>query len=281
MQFGVSMVPTDQTITPMELARAAEDLGFESLFFAEHTHIPVVMRQQYQGVGGILPPAFRRSLDPFAAMTAAAVVTSRIKVATGICLVVQRDPITTAKEVATVDYLSGGRVLFGIGAGWNEVEIANHGVDPSTRFRLLRERVEAMQAIWTQDEAAYHGQLVNFDPIQSWPKPVQRPHPPIILAGNGPSVLRRVVQYADGWWPFSNTYDTLAGRIAELQRLAAEAGRPPLPVTLMTQPFDAATLERMAAAGVARCILRVPSGPASEVRPALAERAAVMKAFLE
>jgi probable F420-dependent oxidoreductase len=280
MKFGLDMVPTNESISPAALARAAEQHGFESLFFPEHIHVPVAMRSAYPaGRDGTLPQPFRRSLDPFVALSAAAAVTSRLKLGTGICLVVERDPITLAKQVGSLDFVSGGRVLFGIGAGWNEEEMRHHGTNPATRFGLLRERVEAMRRIWTQEAAEFHGRHVDFDPIWSWPKPVQQPHPPIILAGNGPSVLRRVVQYADEWWPFSEALDTLPARIPELQRLAAAAGRGPIPVTLMTADRDRATLARIEAAGVSRCIFRLPTAGPDTVLPliaAYAEAAAVV-----
>ncbi|HEY5475301.1 MAG TPA: TIGR03619 family F420-dependent LLM class oxidoreductase [Tepidiformaceae bacterium] len=172
MKFGIQMFPTDYAIPVTELGRAAEDLGFESLFFPEHTHIPTSRRTPYPG-GTELPLEYSHTLDPFVAMAAVAAVTKTLKVGTGICLVMQRDPIVLAKEVASVDHLSGGRVLFGIGGGWNEDEMENHGTKPSERWKILRERIFAMKEIWTKDEAEYHGKYVNFDPIWSWPKPAR------------------------------------------------------------------------------------------------------------
>ncbi len=191
MKFGLQMFPTDYAIPVTELGKAAEDLGFESLFFPEHTHIPTSRKTEWPG-GGPLPMEYSHTLDPFVAMAATAAVTKTLKVGTGICLVMQRDPITLAKEVASVDFLSGGRVLFGIGGGWNEDEMENHGTKPSLRWKILRERILAMKEIWTKDEAEYHGQFVNFDPIWSWPKPAQKPHPPILIGGAGPRTLDRV-----------------------------------------------------------------------------------------
>jgi probable F420-dependent oxidoreductase len=182
MKIGISMFPTDYSITPADLAQAAEERGFESLWFPEHTHIPTSRKSPWPG-GPNLPDVYKQSLDPFLALTAAATATKRIRLATGICLVVERDPIHTAKNVATLDYLSGGRFIFGIGGGWNAEEMANHGTVFKTRFALMRERIEAMKAIWTSDIAEYHGEHVNFDPMWAWPKPVQKPHPPIILGG--------------------------------------------------------------------------------------------------
>src|SRR5919198_2739981 len=172
MDFGVMMFPTDYAVAPGELARMAEDRGFESLFFPEHTHIPASRRTPYPG-GGDLPREYSHTHDPFVALTAAAAATERLLVGTGICLVIERDPITTAKEVASLDLVSGGRFLFGVGGGWNLEEMANHGTDPKRRWALLRERVLAMKRIWAEDEAEYHGELVNFDKLWSWPKPVQ------------------------------------------------------------------------------------------------------------
>src|SRR3982074_573220 len=204
-----------------ELAPATEQLGFESLWVAEHSHIPASRESQWPG-GAELPKHYWHTLDPFVALTGAALAAKTIRVGTGICLVVQRDPIHTAKQVASLDLISNGRFLFGIGAGWNKEEMADHGTDFGTRLKLMRERVEAMKAIWTQDEAEYHGEMVNFDRMWCWPKPVQRPHPPILLGGNGPNTLKRVVRYADGWMPNRGNF---MERIPELRRLTEEAGR--------------------------------------------------------
>ena len=184
MKFGVAIFPTEDAQDPAELARMAEDRGFESLLFPEHTHIPASRETPYPA-GGELPPEYSRTYDPFVALTAAAAATERLLIGTGICLIIERDPITTAKEVASIDQLSAGRFLFGVGAGWNVEEMRNHGTDASRRFGLMRERVEAMKAIWTQDEASYHGEQVQFERIWSWPKPLQQPHPPILVGGNG------------------------------------------------------------------------------------------------
>ena len=189
MKFGVTMFPTDYAIGPAELAGAVEEHGFESLFFPEHTHIPTSRRTPWPG-GAELPREYSRTLDPFVALSAAATATERLRIGTGICLVVERDPITLAQEVASLDFISGGRFLFGIGGGWNLEEMENHGTDPAQRWKLLRERVLAMKAIWAEDEAEFHGRFVNFDPIWSWPKPVQEPHPPILVGGSGPHTFQ-------------------------------------------------------------------------------------------
>src|SRR3954463_16136077 len=200
LQFGVAMFPTDYAIDPVALGRLAEERGFESLWFPEHTHIPTSRDTPYPA-GGDLPPEYWHTHDPFVALAAVAAATERLKVGTGICLVVERDPITTAKEVASLDVVSGGRFMFGVGAGWNREEMANHGTDPDGRFGLMRERIEAMKAIWSEDEAESQGRYLTFDPIVSWPKPVQKPHPPVVVGGNGPKVLDRVLAFGDEWMP--------------------------------------------------------------------------------
>ena len=252
MKFGVAIFPTDYGISMAELAPAAEELGFESLWVAEHSHIPVSRQSPYPA-GGDLPKHYFHTMDPFVALTAAAMASKTIRIGTGICLLIQRDPIHTAKETASVDLVSSGRFIFGVGAGWNREEMADHGIEFSTRWKLLREKVEAIKAIWTQDEAEYHGDMVNFGPMWSWPKPVQKPYPPVILGGSGPKILERVVRYADGWMP---NRGHAVERIPELQELAKAAGRAPIPVSYYPKA-DASEIERLAAAGVERCIWSV------------------------
>ncbi len=276
MKFGVAIFPTDYGISMAELAPAAEQLGFESLWVAEHSHIPASRLSAWPG-GADLPKQYWHVLDPFVALTVAAAASKTLLLATGICLVVQRDPIHTAKQVASVDHVSNGRFLFGIGAGWNREEMADHGTDFDTRFKLMRERVEAMKAIWTQDESEYHGEMVDFGPMWCWPKPIQKPHPPVLLGGSGPSVLKRVVAYADGWMP--NRGDDL-GRIAELHELARASGRGRMTVT--TYPKAApADLERAAEAGVDRCIYYVPPDGRDQALARLEELAALVRPFTE
>ena len=240
-------------------------MGSNRCCFPEHTHIPTSRQTPYPA-GGELPQEYSHTLDPFVACTAAAAATERIRVGTAICLVIQRDPIVTAKAVATVDHLSGGRFLFGVGAGWNEEEMRNHGTEPGRRFGLMRERVEAMKEIWTSDEAAYHGRHVDFDPIWSWPKPVQDPHPPILVGGNGRTVYERVLAYGDEWLPNRiGDEEKFLARIEKLQRLGREAGRERVPVTLQLAPESAAEIEPYERAGVHRCVHYLPPAPRDQV----------------
>ncbi|MQA80936.1 MAG: TIGR03619 family F420-dependent LLM class oxidoreductase [Streptosporangiales bacterium] len=273
MKFGVSMFPTHYAIDPASLAREAEQRGFESLFFPEHTHIPTSRLSPYPS-GGELPRMYVHTYDPFVALTAAAAATERLLVATGVCLVIERDPIVTAKEVASLDVLSGGRLLFGVGAGWNREEMANHGTDPRTRMALLSERVHAMRRIWTTDEAEYHGTYVDFDPIWSWPKPRQEPYPPILVGGMGPTVIDRVLDFGDEWLAQNVTADKVEAfgkRTAELRGRAAEAGRPDIPVSMFNSVPDPAVIEAYATAGVTRCTFRLPAAGRDEVLPKLDE----------
>ena len=254
MKFGIAIFPTDYAIAMTELGPAVEERGFESLWVAEHTHIPVSRSTPYPS-GGELPKHYWHTLDPFVALTAAAAVTRTLRIGTGICLVIEHDTIDMAKEVASLDHLSGGRFMFGIGGGWNREEMANHGTAFETRWQVMRERVEAMKTIWTREEPEYHGDFVDFEPIWLWPKPVQKPHPPILLGGNGPNTLKRVIRFADGWMP--NRGDFLE-RIPELQRLARDAGRGPIPVTAYVRP-DPQLIERCIEARVERIIYYLPS----------------------
>jgi probable F420-dependent oxidoreductase len=219
-------------------------------------------------MGGDLPKMYYDTLDPFTVLAAAAAVTRKIKLATGICLVIQRDPIHTAKEVASVDQLSKGRFLFGVGAGWNQDEMENHGTDYGRRFGILRERVEAMKAIWTQKEATYHGEHVNFDAIYAWPKPVQKPHPPIHVGGAFPGSAKRAIQWGDGWIPVGDAEGALR-RMPDVQKMAKEAGRDPIEVSIYYCPPDADLLKRLRDGGVARAIFGVPSEAREKVLPIL------------
>jgi probable F420-dependent oxidoreductase len=270
MHYALTMFPTDYAMRPDAFACAAEERGFESVFFPEHTHIPTSRQTPYPA-GGELPKEYSHTHDPFVALAMAAAVTSTLKLATGICLVVERDPIVLAKEVASLDLLSGGRVIFGIGGGWNVEEMAHHGTAFGTRWKLLRERIEAMKAIWQHDEASYRGELVRFDPIWSYPKPAQKPHPPILLGGHGPKALDRVVAYCDGWMPIGLRPAALREGIADLRARAEKAGRDArtISVSLFWAPADEALLADYAALGVERVIFPLPPAAADEVLPKL------------
>jgi probable F420-dependent oxidoreductase len=268
MKFGIAMFPTDYAVDPATLGRMVEERGFESLWFPEHTHIPISRKTPYPG-GGDLPRAYSHTYDPFVALAFAAAATEGLTLATGICLVIERDPIVTAKEAASIDRLSGGRFLFGVGAGWNREEMENHGTDPGRRFGLMRERIEAIKAIWTGEEAEYHGEQVDFDPIWSWPKPVQLPHPPIVVGGSGPKVLDRVLAYGDEWMPNRVPPEELPGRIEELQRRATEAGRGRIPVTWSGAKPEPEEVERLAEAGVDRITFYVKPEDAGQVERSL------------
>jgi probable F420-dependent oxidoreductase len=280
MHYGVLMFATEYAIAPDELARALEERGFESLWLPEHTHIPTSRRSPWPA-GGELPREYWSTYDPFVALTAAAAATRRLKLGTGICLVVERDPIVTAKEVASLDRLSGGRFLFGIGGGWNAEEMAHHGTAFKTRWRLLRERVLAMKEIWTKDEAEFHGEFIRFDKIWADPKPLQKPHPPIIIGGDGTTTFDRVVEIGDGWMPILRpNRPSPVERIPELRARLRKAGRDPktAPVSLFFAPPDRAALDGLAAAGVERAIFGLPSEPRDAVLPRLDAYAKAMNA---
>jgi probable F420-dependent oxidoreductase len=262
MDFGIGYFPTHDAVRPGPFARMVQERGFDSLFVAEHTHIPASRDSPYPG-GGPLPQKYIHTYDPFVALTAAAEATSTLRVGTGICLVIERDPITTAKEVASLDHLSGGRFEFGVGAGWNREEMANHGTDPRKRMRVFQERVEAMKAIWTEDEASYHGEFVSFERIWSWPKPIQRPHPPVLVGGLGPTVVDRVLAFGDGWFP-NYIREGLPERVADMR---ARADRP-LDLQVMGIPADPGALQAMFELGASRVLHWIPSGPMSVVEPA-------------
>ena len=276
MHYGVVMFSTHYAIRPDELARAVEQRGFESLWVPEHTHIPASRRSPWPG-GGELPKEYWHSYDPFVALTMAAAVTTKIKLGTGICLVIERDPIVTAKEVASLDHLSNGRFLFGIGGGWNAEEMENHGTTFKSRWRLLRERVLAMKAIWTQEEATYRGEYVNFERIWSHPKPAQKPHPPVLMGGDGATTFDRVLEFCDGWMPVAGRMADAAEKIAALQKRAKEAGRGPIPVTAFMPKPDLSVLDGLEAAGVERVVLSLPSDTADKILPRLDGYAQLMR----
>ncbi len=263
MEFGIGYFATHDAVDPASFARLVEERGHESLFFAEHTHIPA-SRESPWPAGGELPRKYSHTYDLFVALTAAAMATSKLRVGSGICLVIERDPITTAKEVASIDHLSGGRFEFGVGAGWNREEMENHGTDPRVRMAVMVERIEAMKAIWTQDEASYRGTHVSFERIWSWPKPAQRPHPPVLVGGNGPTVLDRVLRVGDAWFP-NYGFEDLLERIAELRSRAER----PIGVTVIGVPAKAGVLEGLQQAGVQRVVRWIPSAGRGPVERAL------------
>ena len=270
MDFGISTFVTDEGVRPDVLGKALEERGFDSLFLAEHSHIPVNRESPYPG-GGDLPRVYYRTLDPFIALTAAAGVTSRLLLGTGITLLAQRDLIHTAKEVATLDLLSGGRVAFGVGVGWNREEMRNHGTDPRTRGALMNEQLAALKAIWTQEQAEFHGEHVDFDPIFSWPKPVQSPHPPIYVGGESSAALTRLVEYGDGWLPRGHiSADELIGVRAMLE----ERGRTDVPFTIFAAGKSAAALDGYARADVERVTFLLKTAPENETMRRLDELAA-------
>jgi probable F420-dependent oxidoreductase len=281
MHYGAYMFPTDYAIRPDELARALEDRGFESFWVPEHTHIPASRRSAWPG-GPDLPRDYWHTLDPFVALGAAAAVTSRIRLGTGICLVIERDPITLAKEVASLDWVSRGRVLFGVGAGWNAEEMEHHGTAFAQRFTVLRERVAALKAIWTQDEAEFHGRHVNFERLWSFPKPVQRPHPPILVGGSGPHARRRAVDFDGHWmpvWGRAWSEEPIAEAVQDLRQQAERAGRDPATVTvsIFAAPVREARLAALRDQGVHRAIFELPSEGRDTVLPLLDRYAALAR----
>ena len=266
MHVGVMIFATDYSIRTDELAIALEERGFESLFVPEHTHIPASRISPWPG-GPDLPKDYWHTHDPFVALAYAAAVTKNLKLGTGICLLAQREPIVTAKSVASLDMMSGGRFIFGIGGGWNVEEMEDHGVQYKTRFAQMREDVLAMKALWTEEEATFHGDFVNFDAAWAQPKPVQKPHPPVILGGETDYTLRRIVEYGDGWLPRARHGFDAKENMARLARVAEEGGRDPseLSVSVFGAPGDKATLDGYAEAGVTRALLTLPSEPRDQI----------------
>jgi probable F420-dependent oxidoreductase len=280
MDFGAAIFFTDYSMGPADLGRALEQRGFDSLWAPEHSHIPL-SRQSAFPAGGDLPKKYYDVMDPFVTLAAAAAATTRLKVATGICLIVQRDPIQTAKEVASLDQVSGGRFLFGIGAGWNAEEMRDHNTEFKTRFGLMQERIEAMKVIWTKSKPEYTGRFVKFPPMMTWPKPVQKPHPPVIVGGAFPFGARRALAYGDGWLPHARrpAYGEVLGMLPEFRKMAAEAGRAPetVPITVFGVAEEADLIKRYRDAGVARIIFNLPAAKSDEVLPVLDRCAALMR----
>jgi probable F420-dependent oxidoreductase len=277
MQIGVFYFPVDYGIDVGELARALEERGFSSLYMPEHTHIPVSRRTPFFG-GGELPRRYIHTHDPFVALSFAAAATRRLEIGTGICLLPQRDPLVTAKAVASLDRLSGGRFVFGIGGGWNVEEMENHGARYETRFKLMRERVLAMKALWTEEAAAFHGEMVDFDPVWSYPKPAQKPHPPILLGGESDHTLRRVVEFCDGWFPRPVAGFTGAQAKTRLARMAEKMGRgaAALSIAVFRAPPERRVLDEYRTAGIERALFEVPDLGREEILKLLDERTALL-----
>ena len=277
MKIGVTVFATDYSMPIVDLASALEERGFESLFLPEHTHIPASRKSPWPG-GADLPRHYSHTLDPFVGLAAAAVATKKLRLGTGICLLTERDPIVTAKEAASLDLISNGRFELGIGAGWNAEEMENHGTAYATRYRVMVERAKAMQAIWTQDEASFDGEFVRFERIWSWPKPVQKPHPPILLGGATKHSMRRIMDFCDGWIPLSRAFGDPEKEMSRLRSFAEEAGRDPKTVssTLFAATPEPDYLERCRAAGVDRALLALPSEGPDTVLPLLDRYAAFL-----
>ena len=279
MHFGASMFFTDYSMSPADLARALEERGFESVWAPEHSHIPTSRLSPWGG-GGDLPKKYYDVMDPFVSLTMAAAVTKTLKVATGVCLVAQRDPIQTAKLVASIDQVSGGRFLFGIGNGWNAEEMADHGTtDFKGRHKLARERVEAMKVIWTKSKASYDGDLVKFGEMMAWPKPVQKPHPPILVGGAFPYAARRAVAYGDGWIPLAGRGGDVTEHLSEFRQMLAERGRNPdtVPVSLFQTTEDVGLLQRYRDMGIDRVVVSLESEQADKILPVLDRWAALIR----
>ncbi len=280
MKFGASMFFTDYSMTPAALGQALEERDFNIMFAPEHSHIPLSRKTPFP-LGPELPKRYYDVMDPFVTLTAAACATKTLQIATGVCLMAQRDPIQTAKLVASLDQLSGGRFVFGIGNGWNQDEMENHGTDFGKRYKLVRERVEAMQAIWTQDAAEYHGEFVDFGPMAAWPKPVGKPHPPILIGGAFPYSARRAIRYGDGWMPQVTKTDAapLTDLIPRFRLMTAEAGRDPkaMQIVVGAQPPDAKLIGQYQVLDVDIVYPSLPSEKADTILPMLDQWAAVRR----
>jgi probable F420-dependent oxidoreductase len=280
MKFGASMFFTDYSMAPAELALALEQRGFDIVWAPEHSHIPVSRMTPFI-MGGDLPKRYYDVMDPFVTLTAAAMATKTLKIGTGVCLIAQRDPIQTAKLVASIDQISGGRFVFGVGDGWNQDEMENHGTVFASRHKPARERIEAMKAIWIQPKAEYHGEFVNFDPMMTWPKPVQKPHPPILVGGAFPYSARRAVRYGDGWMPQVTEYakTPLVHLIPRFRQMAAENGRDPasLEISIGGQKPDVDLIRQYQDVGVNRVSCSLESDKASAILPILDQWAEIIR----
>jgi probable F420-dependent oxidoreductase len=271
MKIGAVMFFTTDSMQPAPLARVLEERGFESLWVPEHTHIPSSRKTPYPAGGPLIRPYYD-IMDPFLVLNTAATVTTKLKVGTGIALLTQRDPIVTAKVVSTIDQLSNGRFLFGVGNGWNQDEIENHGTAFASRHKLARERIEAMKTIWAEEEPEYHGEFVNFDKMKQWPKPFQKPHPPIIVGGAFPYAARRAIRYGDGWIPRDDWLDRDGiGVLDKFRVMAKEAGRDPagLPISTFRVPPDIDRLKRYRALGIDRAVFSLPAEKDDKIMPIL------------
>jgi probable F420-dependent oxidoreductase len=277
MDIGLYLVLTDASMPITTLAQAIEERGFDSIWVPEHSHIPTTGSTPYPGRGPVTRD-FARTLDPFVALAAAAGVTKRIKLATGICLLIQRDTINTAKTVATLDHLSGGRVLFGVGGGWNKPEMENHGTVYATRFKRLEEQLQALKTIWTQDEAEFHGEHVDFGPMWCWPKPVAKPHPPIFIGGETDHTLQRIVKFGDGWLPRVRDPELVLKGIGKLRTYARAAGRADDDIAISA--FGVAgkqeAIQPFRDAGVGRAIIPLPPGTPDDIMRRLDRYAALI-----
>ena len=280
MRFGITMIPADYAVSPVRLGVLVETYGFDSIWLGEHSHIPVSRQSAYPS-GGELPEEFSHFHDTMISLAAIASVTSRISLGMSTLVVPDHDPIVLAKQISSLDHISAGRVIVGVGAGWNLEEIANHGVDPRFRVGIMCERVLAMKAIWTNDEASFHGRFVDFDPIWQWPKPLQRPHPPILFGGQGPGVLQRVLDYGSGWLASARHFDEerLAAWVSELQHLAGERCQGPVPVSFQDAPATSQTIERCMDMGLERCNFRVPAADEGTVTAKLEEYVKLLERY--
>src|SRR6202790_3534536 len=272
LKFGISLFFTEYSMSPTDLARELEQRGFESVWSGEHSHIPAAMKTPFPGDGGIKRHYFD-VMDPFVTLTAAAMATKTLKIGTGVCLIAQRDPIQTAKLVASIDQISGGRFVFGVGNGWNQDEMANHGTVFASRHKLARERIEAMKAIWTKSKAEYHGEFVNFDPMMTWPKPVQKPYPPILVGGAVPYGARRALNYGNGWMPHRTRtqYADVQALLPKFREMAAEAGRDlaSVPITIWGAKENLDLLKRDRDDGVSRVVVSLDSAKGDKILPEL------------
>lgn len=277
MKFGAYMLPTETSVDVRDLARWVEDLGFESLWVGEHTHMPIEDNTAYPG-GGSIPEHYRHALDPFVALAAAATVSEQLLLGTAVCLATLRDPLVTAKAVASIDQLSHGRFSFGVGAGWNRAELRNHGIGPASRWQVLEEKLRAIVGLWTNEVMQLHGDYVDFSGSWQWPKPIQQPHPPILMGGNGPHAVEAAAQYCDGWLAREGRGSFLE-KIEVLRRQSAAYGREEPECIVFACELDAESIKAYTSAGIRRGIIRLPSVPASDMKECLSKLAAQCRQY--